>query len=294
LAAPVWGFGRQETDDLIERLRAACIPLAKYCEGQIYMGVKSGLMKAFVIDADTRAAILKHNPKAAEIIKPFLNGRDVRRYHVAAKGLYLIYAYHGVRIRDYPAVENHLRAFKTKLEARATRQAWYELQQPQRNFAGFMDRPKIIFPDIATTSRFALDETGFYSANTTYFIPRPDLYLLGLLNSRLGCWYFSTICAGLEGKKETYLRFFGQYLEGFPVRRLDLSKPSNRKVHGRMTGLVDSLLAMHKQLASAKGEGQRGAIQRQIDATDAEIDRLVYDLYGLTKEEIAIVESAGA
>jgi hypothetical protein len=61
-----------------------------------------------------------------------------------------------------------------------------------------------------------------------------------------------------------------------------------------MTGLVDSMLAMHKQLASAKGEAQRGAIQRQIDATDAEIDRLVYDLYGLTEEEIAIVEWADA
>ena len=61
-----------------------------------------------------------------------------------------------------------------------------------------------------------------------------------------------------------------------------------------MPSLLDLMLAMHKQLASAKGEAQRGAIQRQIDATDAEIDRLVYDLYGLTKEEIAIVEWADA
>jgi len=294
LAAPAWGLGRQETNDLIGRLKAACIPLAQYCEGQICRGIVSGLTEAFVIDARTRAAILKRNPKAGEIIKPFLNGRDVRRYHVAAKGLYLIYTYHGVKIRDYPAVEDHLRAFQAKLEGRATRQEWYELQQPQRNFAGFMDRPKIIFPDIATTPRFALDETGFYGANTTYFIPRPDLYLLGLLNSSLACRYFSTICAGLEGKKETYLRFFGQYLEGFPVRRLDLSKPGDRKAHERMEGMVTSTLALHKHLASAKGEAQRGAIQRQIEATDREIDRLVYDLYGLTEEEIAIVADAGA
>jgi hypothetical protein len=202
----------------------------------------------------------------------------------------MIYTHHGVKIRDYPAVEDHLRPFKAKLEERATRQAWYELQQPQRNFAAFMDGPKIIFPDIATTPRFALDETGFYSANTTYFIPLPDLYLLGLLNSRLAYCYFAKTCAGLEGKNETYLRFFGQYLEGFPVRRLDLSKPGDKKAHERMVGLVASMLALHKQLASAKGESQREAIQRQIEATDREIDRLVYDLYGLTKDEIAIVE----
>jgi hypothetical protein len=57
-----------------------------------------------------------------------------------------------------------------------------------------------------------------------------------------------------------------------------------------MVALVDSMLALHRQRASAKSEAQRGAIHRQIEATDAEIDRLVYDLYGLTEEEIAIVE----
>jgi hypothetical protein len=76
---------------------------------------------------------------------------------------------------------------------------------------------------------------------------------------------------------------------GFKVTRLPL--PSRwRGEHDRMVALVDSMLALHRQLASAKSDTQRGAIQRQIEATDAEIDRLVYDLYGLTKEEIAIVE----
>jgi len=157
-----------------------------------------------------------------------------------------------------------------------------------------MDGPKIIFPDMAMAPRFALDETGFYSGNTTYFIPRPDLYLLGLLNSRLAYCYFSKTCAGLEGKNETYLRFFGQYLEGFPVRRVDLSNATDKKAHGRMTALVASMLAFHKQAASAKSEAQRGVIQRQIEATDAEIDRLVYELYGLTKDEIEVVEEMPA
>jgi adenine-specific DNA-methyltransferase len=57
--------------------------------------------------------------------------------------------------------------------------------------------------------------------------------------------------------------------------------------------LVDSMLALHKQLASAKSDSQRGAVQRQIDATDAQIDRLVYALYSLSADEIAIVEGAG-
>jgi len=59
----------------------------------------------------------------------------------------------------------------------------------------------------------------------------------------------------------------------------------------RFVALVDSMQTLHKQLAAAKSEAQKGVIQRQIDATDVEIDRLVYDLYELTAEEIAIVEA---
>ena len=291
LKQAVWSFGEAGADELLARLKAHCIPLAKYCDGQICMGIKSGLTEAFVIDAETHADILRRNPKAAEIIKPFLNGRDVRRYCINYNDQYLIYTYHGVDIGKYPAVEAHLKPFRDKLFKRATKQEWYELQQPQYKFAKFMDGPKIIFPDIATAPRFALDETRYYSSNTTYFVPCRDLYLLGLLNSNLGRFYFVKTCAGLEGKNETYLRFFGQYLEGFPVRTLNLDDSGDRAHHDKMVSLVKSMLALHKQLAAAKTPHEQESLKRQIDATDRQIDKLVYELYGLTDEEIKIVES---
>jgi hypothetical protein len=292
LGGESWSFGRQDAVDLLERLHRMSAPLKEYCAGQICRGVVSGLTDAFVIDADTRAAILKRNQKAADIIKPFLNGRDVRRYIIAPRDQYLIYTHHGVNISDFPAVQEHLQPFKGRLEGRATQQPWYELQQPQQRFAAFMDGPKIIFPDIATSARFALDEAGFYCANTAYFIPRRDLYLLGLLNSKLGSFYFARTCAGLEGKTETYLRFFGQYMERFPVRRLDLSAAGDKAEHDRMVKLVESMLSLHGQLAAARSVLQKDVAQRQLDATDAEIDRLVYGLYGLTGEEIDVVGGA--
>lgn len=290
LGGETWSFVSAETDRLVSRLKANCVALTDYCEGQICRGVVSGLTEAFVIDEDTRAVILNRNPKAVEIIKPLLNGRDVRRYRIDRRQQYLIYTYHGVPIREYPAVEQHLRPFKSDLEQRATQQAWYELQQPQFKFATFMESPKIIFPDMAISPRFAFDDAGFYGTNTTYFIPRRDLFLLGLLNSRLGYFYFAMICAGLEGKNERYLRFFGQYLEGFPVPRLDLSAAAHKATHDGMVQLVEAMQRLHEQLDSAKSEAHKHAIQSQIDTTDAEIDRLVYELYGLTAEEIALVE----
>jgi hypothetical protein len=287
---PAWSFSKPEEENLFRRLSSNYMKLAEYCDGQICMGVKSGLMEAFVIDEKTKMRLLRRNRKAEAMIKPFLNGRDVRRYYLDYKNLYLIYAHHGVEIEKYPAIEQHLRAFKDRLQKRATRQKWYELQQPQYNFARFMDTPKIIFPDIATTPRFAWDESGFYGANTIYFIPRHDLYLLGLLNSNLGNFYFAKTCAGLEGKTETYLRFFGQYLEGFPVRPINFSDPADKSRHDRMVKLVEQMLALNQKLAAAKTGHEQTTLQRQIDATDQQIDALVYELYGVNEDEIRIME----
>jgi type I restriction-modification system DNA methylase subunit len=284
-----WSFANQEIGDFLSRIKAESQPLVEYCGGQIYMGIKSGLIEAFVIDAQQRKEIIQSNPQADEIIKPFLNGRDVRRYLIEPKDIYLIYTYHGVSIANYPAVEEHLKHFKNRLKNRATRQEWYELQQPQYNFKAHFEGLKLIFPDIATAPRFALDDKGYYASNTVYFIPGSDLFLLGLLNSKLAYFYFRIVCAGLEGKTETYLRFFGQYLEGFPIAARSSGSPEALKV----STLVERMLSLHQQLAAVKIPSDKTHLQRQIEVTDPQIDALVYQLYGLSDAEIALVE-AGA
>jgi hypothetical protein len=286
LGSGAWTFAEPAAGRLLERLRGEHQRLDTYCGGRICMGVKSGLSEAFVITEDVRTRILATEPAAAEIIKPFLNGREVRRYRAECPGQYLIYAYHGLDIRRYPAIEEHLRPFKERLRDRATQQEWYELQQPQQRYARFLDGAKIVFPDIATSPRFALDDSGCYCANTVYFIPERDLFLLGLLNSSVASLYFRATCAGLEGKGNIYLRFFGQYLEGFPVP----TDPADKARHDRMVVLVDQILSLHKQFAEARLADQKTAIQRQIDFTDRQIDLLVYELYGLTDQEIALVQ----
>jgi hypothetical protein len=124
---------------------------------------------------------------------------------------------------------------------RATKQKWYELQQPQYGYQKYFDSSKIVFPDISITPRFVLDENGFYGSNTMYFIPLEDDFLLGLLNSKPAYFYFRTICAGLEGKNEIYLRFFGQYLEKFPIPMATNDKKA------RMSNLVKQMLKLKKQ-----------------------------------------------
>jgi hypothetical protein len=207
--------------------------------------------------------------------------------------IFLIYTYHGIKIENYPAILEHLKKFSLKLKNRATKQEWYELQQPQFNYVRQLDNPKIVFPDIAKGPRFYLDKEGHYCSNTVYFIPGDDLFLLGLLNSKVGFFYFKNKCAGLEGKNEIYLRFFGQYLKDFPVHLINPNNPADIARHDHMVALVSQMLDLNKKLQDAKLEHEKTVLSRQIEATDHAIDELVYELYGLTEEEIMVVEEGG-
>ena len=284
-----WSFARVQESALLQKLMTMGTALIDYLKPlPICRGVVSGLTEAFVISADVRKSILAQNPEAEEIIKPLLNGRNIRRYYIEWDDEYLIYTYHGIDIAQYPSIEAHLKPYRESLEKRATKQEWYELQQPQFRFVEYMDAPKIIFPDISTTARFAFDTLGYYGTNTTYFLPTEDLYLLGVLNSSVANFYFVQVCAGLEGTGETYLRFFGQYLEGMPVVQAD------KVHHNRMVKLVEHITALKGDHAVAEVllEDRRHDLAREIEELDAQIDRLVYELYGLTDEEIAIVEAS--
>ncbi|HMK61173.1 MAG TPA: TaqI-like C-terminal specificity domain-containing protein [Dissulfurispiraceae bacterium] len=245
LAQPVWSFRKRIEKDLLKRLQELYAPLIKYCNGQIGYGIKSGLEAAFVIDENVKNELVRRNKKAEEIIKPYLNGKDVRRYGIDFKNTYLIYTYHGIDIKKYPSIEDYLKQYKERLQKRATKQEWFELQQPQFNYAQYFESPKITFPDIALNSRFAIDNLGYYGSTTTFFIPCVDFYLLGVLNSRLGNYYFMQTCAALEGRTDKYLRFKRQYVEGLPVRPIDIANKTDKSRHDRMVALIEQMLALH-------------------------------------------------
>jgi hypothetical protein len=113
------------------------------------------------------------------------------------------------------------------------------------------------------------------------------LYLLGLLNSSLTSAYLKTISSQFRGG---YIALNRQYIGQVPIRTIDYSNPSDKDRHGRMVKLVEQMLLLHKMLPEAKIPDENTRAQRQIEATDQQIDQLVYELYGLTQEEIKIVE----
>jgi hypothetical protein len=112
-------------------------------------------------------------------------------------------------------------------------------------------------------------------------------YILGLLNSRLLDTFLKSFSSPFRGGYYAYNR---QYIEQLPIRAINFSDPTDKSRHDRIVQLVKSMLTLHKDKAATKTQAELTALERQVAATDAQIDRLVYELYGLTEQEIKIVE----
>jgi hypothetical protein len=156
---------------------------------------------------------------------------------------------------------------------------------------------RIVSPEISLGCNMTLAPRGLYHNTMVYSLvpsssrPEHKLFWLGLLNSNFLWWFLSNTGTMLRGG---YFRFKTNYLRPFPVRTINSDSPTDVACHDRMVALVDRMLDLHKNLAAASIPADKALYERQIEATDRQIDALVYELYGLTDEEIAIVEGATA
>jgi hypothetical protein len=250
--------------------------------------VKTGLNEVFIVPKDQIDVITKGRKKERQVFLPYLRGRNVRRYVYEHTGEYLLFS-DGITEASYPNVMAYLKAHKRELEARTdiqgTSKKWYELRPCK--YYNLLRQPKIVYASVAQHGTFVLDSEGTFVDKTCYFIPSTDKYLLGLLNSRLLLYYFASIAVQRRGG---YFEYLTQYVSQLPIRTIDFNNAADKAAHDRMVELVDTMLRLHPRLAAAQTAHDREMIQRQIDATDKQIDALVYQLYGLTDEEIKIVE----
>jgi hypothetical protein len=269
---------------LLDKLRAAGPPLGEYVNGRFYYGIKTGLNEAFVVDRATRDRLIAEHASSEEILKPFLRGRDVKRWRVEYAGRYLIKIEssenkthtwtdkedaEAVFAATYPAIHAHLQQFRAALIKRQDKGRYFWELRSCKYWDEF-SKTKILYPDIYNHQSFAWDEQGFFSANTSYFIPASEKWLIALLNSNLIEWFYSFVSNKVRGG---YLRAFSDYIKQIPIAA---ATPEQRAA---LEALVDEILA-----------AKRADAQADVAAQEDEIDRLVYGLYGLSANEIAIVE----
>jgi adenine-specific DNA-methyltransferase len=217
---------------LLERLRKAGQPLGDYCEGRFYYGIKTGLNEAFVISRAQRDALVAQDPQSADIIKPFLRGRDVKRWNVEFEEQYLIKIESSENTehpwsklpadkaekvfgKKYPAIYGWFTAedHRQQLIDR-TDQGRYFWELRSCAYWDDFAAPKIIYPDIYLHQSLAWDESGQYCGNTAYFIPNAEKWLTAVLNSAVHEWFYDQISTRMQGG---YLRAFTDKMKALPV-----------------------------------------------------------------------------
>ncbi len=295
-----WSLENKNIKDLLNKIKSIGQPLGVYVNGKILRGILTGLNKAFVIDAETQKKLIQQDIKSTEFIRPFLAGRDIRRYQTPEPDKYLILIEKGWTNKNsegekrkwqwfqqkYPAIAKYLEPFAIEGEKRYDKgDYWWELRAC--GYYHEFETPKIIIPAIVKSASYAFDTKGIYSNDKTSIIPTSDLYLLGLLNSKVTDFFIHSIASTKQGG---YFEYKPMYLSQLPIRTINLSDPTDKARHDKIVTLVERMLDLNKRLPETRTDQEQILIQRQVAATDKEIDELVYELYGITDEERKIVE----
>ena len=301
-----WTLASSGEIEIIEKMKKVGVPLGKYSKAQIYYGIKTGYNDAFVIDYETKKRLIKEDSKSKEVIKPFLIGDDVRKYRINYRDKYLVLIPKGWTTshlkknqnpfeclkKHYPAIAKHFLPFEANASKRYDQgDYWWELRTCE--YYDLFEKPKIMYPVIAMESRFTLDNDGLFSNDKTFFIPSDDCFLLGVLNSKLSWIFFKRLCSVLgDPDKGGRLELRSIYVSQFPIKQINETKSADKSRHCEIVSLVTSLLTLHKQLPQAHTDFDKERIIQHIESADQRIDELVYELYGLTDEEIKIVEGS--
>lgn len=221
-----WSLEPRGVHDLLAKIANVGESISDFCGAKPFYGIKTGLNEAFLVDTPVKEALIAEDARSAELLKPYLRGQDIKRWHPEWAGLWMIFSRRNIDIDSYPAVKRHLQQFREQLEPKPKgwqgegwkgrkpgAYRWFETQDPVEYWRLF-EEPKIIYQDITWRASFCLDTCGTLSNNTVYFLSTSDLWVLAVLNSPAG-WWFAWRKAQ-HGKDEA-LRYFNSFVEGFPI-----------------------------------------------------------------------------
>lgn len=288
-----WRLVEPRVNNLLEKLKANGTPLGEYVEGRFYRGILTGLNEAFVIDGKKRAELIERDPKSEEVIKPFLRGRDVKRWKVTHEDYWLLFIpWHFPLHEDdtisgssekaetafkknYPAVFKHLESYKAKLSARnkaetGIRYEWYALQRYGSSYWKEFEEPKIIYPNQCSRAEFTYDTSNYYANQKAFILTGCDQSLVTILNSSVTEFIFPFYLSPLQNGFWEPSKI---YVEQFPIPHIN---DADRK----------KLITLAEKCAASTLKGD----QASLKAYEDEINQIVYRLFNLTTEEINLIE----
>ncbi|MHB8163282.1 MAG: Eco57I restriction-modification methylase domain-containing protein [Methanoregula sp.] len=301
LGAGGWTLRDTRVQDLLGKVRSAGTPLAEVVMGRVHHGIITGLDEAFVIDARQRKELIAESPKSKIFIRPFLSAGEIVRYGSSPSSRFIIFIQQGwtkshagdqagwrwLR-KKFPAIARHLKPFAERAKERKHQgDFWWECACEPGVFD--RDRPRVFFPGSGKFQTFMFDAGAAVPDRYTRFISSSSLFLLAVLNSRLGMFVLRVIADDMPEKNQLKV---WERIAALPIYTPDFDHPDDKARHDRMVTLVRAMLELHEHLGHAKTDQERRLISQEIGSTDRQIDSLVYGLYGLTADEIAVVEES--
>lgn len=296
-----WTLTDELTQKLLTKLRKIGVPLAEYVKDEIYYGIKTGLNEAFVIDNATRERLIAEDASSAELIKPFLAGRDIKRYAAPRSDKHLILMPKGFTNKHstdknawkwlqktYPAIAAHLEPFAEAAQARCDKgDYWWELRAC--DYYDKFTQPKIIYPNISKQPEFTFDNSLNYTNQKCFIIPKDDKYLLGILNSRMTFLLYKSLLPKLRGDfyEPSYV-----YFKDFPIHKINLKNSTDKSNHDNLIRLVEQIMTAKSKLNEARNDGEREFYTNKCNMLEDAIDNIVYDLYDLSEAERDLIKNS--
>lgn len=254
-----FSFANPQELKIKKRIEKIGTPLKDW-DIKINYGIKTGFNEAFIIDTKTKDELIAKDVKSAEIIKPLLRGRDIKRYSYEWAGLWLINSHNNppIDINNYPAIKEHLDQFYPQLEKRGDKGVTpYNL----RNCAYLeeFEEEKIVYPEFSSENCFAWDMNIKFTSDTAWIITRGSKYLVACLNSKVVWFYLKSLVASLG---EASFRMKKIYLDLLLIPQISKEAQKPFEI------LVDYILFAKEQ-----------NMKNESSLFEAIVDGMVYDLY---------------
>ncbi len=266
-----WNFVNSETANILDKLKLDTIKLADFVNNQIYFGLKTGFNNAFIISESEKQQFIDYDQGLSDFIKPVITGDEMRRYEIKNKKRFVLLVKNGDDISRFPILVKHFEKYKESLKKRTDKGAEY-WQLRSCDYYDKFEGSKIHIPAFAKESRFPYDENGFYSLGPAYFISTGNKYLAAFMNSKL-FWYYLRKTTPVLGNDEDRGRLILRtvYLKDAPIKIIPINE---QNIYSE---LVDNIIKAKNQ-------------NKDTSLFENQIDKLIYQLYGLTDEEVEIVE----